>query len=316
MRFIDIAVASGYAAVCLSLIVLMNPVAPREAAVEAGVTVAAGLRQSRPTSSTSVSLSSRPRPQAAICGSAAQASNSTVTFDVVVQGQGCGSVARPPPSRLLVLDSRPSLPHGGDRGLARKAVAATLASRRPVHRPRRRRRDCDVGVRTTSASAAQASHIESRESLLEQSLAGSVSLSKCSRRRRRTSRPIPRSAASLPQYVASISASGSSSGEDSGIAYAANATATRDCRPPPRVASRDNLTVVAPFAGGIPGALDLQAELERQGGRGLAGSVSLSRGRDSRPQSPHHARTPHPRSAPRPSALSRRRSLGRRATRP
>ena len=35
MQFIDIAVASGYAAVCLSLIVLMNPVAPREAAVEA-----------------------------------------------------------------------------------------------------------------------------------------------------------------------------------------------------------------------------------------------------------------------------------------
>jgi len=94
MHIIDIAVASGYAALCLSLLVLMNPVAPREAAVMAGA-------QSRLDASISsyvervglplLDTSSDP----SICSSAAEASNATLTFDVVVQGEGCGGVTAP-----------------------------------------------------------------------------------------------------------------------------------------------------------------------------------------------------------------------------
>jgi hypothetical protein len=99
MQFIDIAVASGYAAVCLSLIVLMNPIAPREAAVGAGAQSALDSaissyieRVGLPFLATS--------PEAAICGSAAAASNSTVAFDVVVQGESCGPAVTPPSSPL------------------------------------------------------------------------------------------------------------------------------------------------------------------------------------------------------------------------
>ncbi|HVC26564.1 MAG TPA: hypothetical protein VND40_00235 [Nitrososphaerales archaeon] len=90
MHFIDIAVASGYAAVCLSLIVLMNPVAPREAAVEAGAQVALDSAISAYVEHVGLPFLST-SSVAAICGSAADASNATLALDVVVQGQGCGT---------------------------------------------------------------------------------------------------------------------------------------------------------------------------------------------------------------------------------
>lgn len=94
MQFIDIAVAAGYAAICLSLIVVINPVAPHETAVEAatqtrldsaiwGYIASVGL-QFLTTSSNS-----------ALCESASSASNATVAFDVFVHGGGCGSLAPP-----------------------------------------------------------------------------------------------------------------------------------------------------------------------------------------------------------------------------
>jgi len=94
MQFIDIAAASGYAAICLSLIVLINPIAPREAAVEAGA-------QTRLDSAISAYIESVGLPflttsaDAAICGSASEASNATVTFDAFVEGDGCALVAAP-----------------------------------------------------------------------------------------------------------------------------------------------------------------------------------------------------------------------------
>jgi len=111
MQLIDIAVGSGYAALCLSLIVLMNPVAPREAAVEAG-------SQSVLDSAISSYLQHVGLPflatssDAAICASAAGASNATLGFDVIVQGEGCGSVVAPSSplassSLTLDLPSRP-----------------------------------------------------------------------------------------------------------------------------------------------------------------------------------------------------------------
>jgi len=93
-QFIDIAVASGYAAVCLSLIVLVNPIAAREAAVGAAssstldsATLAYIERVGFPFFETS--------PDAALCASAIDASNSTVVFDLLLQGVPC-DVAAPP----------------------------------------------------------------------------------------------------------------------------------------------------------------------------------------------------------------------------
>jgi hypothetical protein len=116
MQLIDIAVASGYAAICLSLIVLMNPVAPREAAVGAGA-------QSALDSAISSYIERVGLPflatssQAAICSSVAEASNSTLAFDAVVEGAGCGSALAPSsliasssltidlPSRIVVIEA-------------------------------------------------------------------------------------------------------------------------------------------------------------------------------------------------------------------
>ena len=94
MRFVDIAVASGYAAICLSLIVVISPVAPREAAVEAAA-------QTRLDSAIfayveHVGLSYlTTSSQAAICESASEASNATLVLEVLIQGAGCGSASRP-----------------------------------------------------------------------------------------------------------------------------------------------------------------------------------------------------------------------------
>lgn len=94
MRFLDIAVASGYAAICLTLIVAINPVAPREAAVEAAA-------QTRLDSAISSYLTDVGLPfltnssDAAVCNSASEASNSTLVYDVFVEGDGCSSVATP-----------------------------------------------------------------------------------------------------------------------------------------------------------------------------------------------------------------------------
>jgi len=94
MQFIDIAVASGYAALCLSLIVVISPVAPREAAVEAAA-------QTRLDSAISAYVEHVGLPflttssEGAVCDSASEASNATLVLDVVLQGVGCGSVAEP-----------------------------------------------------------------------------------------------------------------------------------------------------------------------------------------------------------------------------
>jgi hypothetical protein len=102
LQVIDIAVATGYAALCLSLIVLMSPVAPQEAAVEAGA-------QSRLDSAVLAYLEHVGLPflatssVSAICGSAAEASNSTLEISVLVQGSACGS--QTPPSSPLVSTS-------------------------------------------------------------------------------------------------------------------------------------------------------------------------------------------------------------------
>lgn len=94
MRFVDIAAASGYAAVCLSLIVFMNPVVLHQAAFDAsGQTslnhaIAGYIEQvGLPFLTTS--------SQAAVCASAARASNATLVISAVVDGVPCGSPQAP-----------------------------------------------------------------------------------------------------------------------------------------------------------------------------------------------------------------------------
>ena len=94
MQFIDIAVASGYAALCLSLIVLMNPVAPREAAVEARAH--ATLNSAIASYIEHVGLPFlASSSDDAICASAAEASNATLGLGVVVDGEGCSAIVVP-----------------------------------------------------------------------------------------------------------------------------------------------------------------------------------------------------------------------------
>ncbi len=94
MEFLDIAVASGYAAVCLSLIMFMNPVAPREAAVDAAA-------QASLDSAISAYIGHVGLPflttssAAAICDSVGKASNSMLKMDVLLDGMGCGSSTDP-----------------------------------------------------------------------------------------------------------------------------------------------------------------------------------------------------------------------------
>ena len=97
MRFLDIAVASGYAAIGLALMILMNPVAPRESATYAA-------SQSKLDSAIRAYVEHVGLPflttssSRAICASAAEAGNATLVIDVVVQGAGCAlSASRPLP---------------------------------------------------------------------------------------------------------------------------------------------------------------------------------------------------------------------------
>lgn len=155
--------------------------------------------------------------------------------------------------------------------MARKAVAATLAS--VVLLTVLVVADATVmTAQDNLAASAQASNIESRELLLERSLAGSVSLEVLAQVQGYLSSNHA-DCADLPQYFASIAASSSASGEDSGIAYEANATASWA---PTSAAAGDNLTLLAPFDGHVPGNLGLTEALRvREVGGG--GSVSLAR---------------------------------------
>ena len=115
--------------------------------------------------------------------------------------------------------------------MARKAVAATLAS--VILLTVLVVADATVmSAQDNLASSAQTSHLESRELLLEESLAGGVSLQVLAQVQAYLSSN-PAECDSLPQYFGSISASSTSSGEDSGIAYAANATASESPGPLP-----------------------------------------------------------------------------------
>jgi hypothetical protein len=99
MQFIDIAVASGYSALCLSLILLMNPVSSREVAVEAGEQAALDSAMLSYVEHVGLPFLAA-APDAAICASAADRSNATVAFDVFLQGEGCGQALPPSPLAL------------------------------------------------------------------------------------------------------------------------------------------------------------------------------------------------------------------------
>jgi hypothetical protein len=116
MRFIDIAVASGYAALCLSIIVLMNPVSPHEAAVVAESHWRLDSAISAYVGSVGLPFLAT-SPLTTICDSAARASNNTLILSVSVDGSSCASGGAPSsalasssltldlPGRTVVIDA-------------------------------------------------------------------------------------------------------------------------------------------------------------------------------------------------------------------
>ena len=94
MRFLDIAVAAGYAAICLSLIVVVNPIAPREASAEAAAQTRLDAAISGYVGSVGMQFLTT-APSAALCESAFQASNATLAFEVFVPDSGCASPEPP-----------------------------------------------------------------------------------------------------------------------------------------------------------------------------------------------------------------------------
>jgi len=158
--------------------------------------------------------------------------------------------------------------------LARKAVAATIASV-ILFSVLVVANATLMSAQDNLASSTLLASIESRELLLERYSAGSVSVQALAQVQSYLSSNTAE-CETLAQYLASISASGSLSGVDSGIAYSANATATEARSAPFRASQGDNLTMAAPFSGYVPGALDLQTSISvREAGDG--GSVTLVR---------------------------------------
>lgn len=96
MQFLDIAVASGYSVLCLSLIVLINPVAQQEAAAGAAAQGSLDAEISSYVGQVGLPFLAS-SPLSAICASAERATNSTVGMDIVVGGDDCGLSPDLPP---------------------------------------------------------------------------------------------------------------------------------------------------------------------------------------------------------------------------
>jgi len=94
MEFLDIAVASAYASVCLTVIILVNPVAAREAAVEAADQTSLDTAIAGYVNHVGLPfLAAAPLP--ALCASAEAAGNSTLALGIVANGAGCAGTSPP-----------------------------------------------------------------------------------------------------------------------------------------------------------------------------------------------------------------------------
>lgn len=162
--------------------------------------------------------------------------------------------------------------------MARKAIASTLAA--VVLLTVLVAADITtLAAEDNVASAALTSRLESRELLLKEATMGGLAMELLAQAQQYLSTS-PAECASIQQYLESVSASSSTSGVDSGIAFSGNGSASGAS--PAYLAGApepDNLTLVSPFSGAVPGALDLEASLtinEVGGG----GSVSLSKAED------------------------------------
>ncbi len=157
--------------------------------------------------------------------------------------------------------------------MARKAVAATLASLL-LFTALVVADSTMMAAEENLASSTQMSHVEVRELTLSQYSAAATAMDALATIQAHVSSD-PADCASLPQYLDSISASGSSSGGDAGISYSSNVTLVPAIETS-QAAQSDNLTVLYPFSGYSPGALNFQASIytKAQGG---GGSVSMAR---------------------------------------
>lgn len=156
--------------------------------------------------------------------------------------------------------------------MARKAVATTLAA--VALMTLLVVADATVLVAQGDlASSSEASRLESRELLIERSYGGLVSLQALAQVQGYLSSD-PAECAGLAAYFGAMSSASSVHGLDSGVYYDVSATISHDGASDAPLA--DNLTSVAPFSGGLTGALDL-TELLTVSEASPGGSVSLDK---------------------------------------
>lgn len=94
MRFLDVAVGSGYAAVCLSLIAMMSPVVSHQEAAQAASQEELDRAISAYVQHVGLPFLVTSLP-AAICDSSAAASNSTIVIEAFAEEAACPRSSHP-----------------------------------------------------------------------------------------------------------------------------------------------------------------------------------------------------------------------------
>jgi hypothetical protein len=111
MQFVDIAVAFGYGLLCLSLIVAISPVVPRETAVQEAAQTRLDVALSSYVERVGVPFLNSSQPSS-ICESAEQQSNSSFVVSVLINGDdSCGgAVVAVPVASLATVSLALSFP--------------------------------------------------------------------------------------------------------------------------------------------------------------------------------------------------------------
>lgn len=159
--------------------------------------------------------------------------------------------------------------------MARKAIATTIASIL-LFTALVLADSTIVAAADNLASSAQASHVESREALLSEYSSGAALMDSLAQVQNFLSGNAAECSA-IPEYLASITATSSVSGQDAGISYSSHVSvAEATASDISRSLQGDNLTSLSPFSGYRSGALLLggRVEVSETGGGGL---ISLNK---------------------------------------
>jgi hypothetical protein len=123
------------------------------------------------------------------------------------------------------------------------------------------------------AAAAQASGLETKEAVIAQAEEGALTLKDISEVDDALSRD-PAPCGGMPRYLAAIAASSSDSGSQGGVDYSANSTAVPALGAAPGGETDGGSSLIRPFSGPEPGALDLEVLVDVS--ESASGLVSLA----------------------------------------